>query len=231
MEDRSHFLSTSSGAQSLPDEASADDHFLIPCQFVEVDSEAMSTEKTLQALVQERIKILHDSAGVHAVTDDEVVDQQDLKAAFQRVLNGIKINERERSIIEERTHGQSDNPLWMAERAGRITASMVHKVFKRKARTPPDNLVRSILMYDINSKIVLRKNDPREHGRLMEPVAREAYIACSDSCRIVSENGLYVHLEKPYLAASPDGIVVDESEENPGLLEIKCPMSKLLVDA
>ena len=119
----------------------------------------------------------------------------------------------------------------MADRAGRITASMVHKVLKRKARTPPDNLVRSILMYDINSKIVLRKNDPREHGRLMEPVAREAYIACSDSCRIVSENGLYVHLEKPYLAASPDGIVVDESVEYPGLLEIKCPLSKLPVDA
>ena len=61
--------------------------------------------------MQERIKLLHDSAGVHAVTDHEVVDQQDLKAAFQRVLNGIKINERERSIIEERTRGQSDNPL------------------------------------------------------------------------------------------------------------------------
>ena len=57
MEDRSHFLSSPSGVQLPPDEANADDHFLIPCQFVEVDSEAMSTEKTLQALVQERIKI------------------------------------------------------------------------------------------------------------------------------------------------------------------------------
>ena len=38
----------------------------------------------------------------------------------------------------------------------------------------------------------------------------------------VEETGFYVHVEHPYIGASPDGLVQYDCH-GPGLLEIKCP--------
>ena len=44
---------------------------------------------------------------------------------------------------------------------------------------------------------------------------------------VVNSCGLSVHPSMPWLAASPDGIVYDSSEEHykRGCLEVKCPFS------
>ncbi len=45
----------------------------------------------------------------------------------------------------------------------------------------------------------------------------------------VNPTGLHLHIDHPYLGASPDGLVIC-SCCGPGLLEIKCPYSKRDVD-
>ena len=53
----------------------------------------------------------------------------------------------------------------------------------------------------------------------------------------MSETGIFINIEQPWLAATPDGVVHDPSESascHNGLLEIKCPYSarhKSLTDA
>ena len=77
----------------------------------------------------------------------------------------------------------------------------------------------------------LSDSDPRAHGHCFEASAREAYIAfkSESGCdTTVTEHGLFVHADLPYLAASTDGIV-HSATEGKGVLEIKCPVSTLSI--
>ena len=71
-----------------------------------------------------------------------------------------------------------------------------------------------------------------EWGKSHEDTARSCYInekvaAHGNSYKVVT-TGIHVCMQKPWLAASPDGLVEDPSEtpdRRHGLLEIKCPYS------
>jgi hypothetical protein len=54
------------------------------------------------------------------------------------------------------------------------------------------------------------------HGQLYEPVAKEKYRQVMGTP--VDECGLFICMDYPYLASSPDGIIDDEI-----CLEVKCP--------
>ena len=63
------------------------------------------------------------------------------------------------------------------------------------------------------------------YGKDMEPIARECFtehISKHHEHVLVKETGLHVHLNYPYIGASPDGIVYC-SCHGESLLEIKCP--------
>ena len=49
--------------------------------------------------------------------------------------------------VDRVTRDQSNNTLWRSLHNGRITSSRFHEVFTRKATTPPDKLVISLLGY------------------------------------------------------------------------------------
>jgi len=69
-----------------------------------------------------------------------------------------------------------------------------------------------------------------EWGRSHEDTAREVYAnsnTCGETYQ-VERTGIHISVEHPWLAASPDGLVDDPSEEvgrKQGILEIKCPYS------
>ena len=50
--------------------------------------------------------------------------------------------------LEKLTREQAICPLWFEHRRGRITGSIAHELFRRKATTPPENLLRKIMGYD-----------------------------------------------------------------------------------
>ncbi|XP_049517020.1 uncharacterized protein LOC125942822 [Dermacentor silvarum] len=132
----------------------------------------------------------------------------------------VPLTAAERTKICIDTVGQNNNPLWKAERTGRLTASNFHRIMRC---IKPDGLVRDILYP--RQKENLGPSDPRLYGLRNEAVAVEKYIAIMqlyDKDIEVSETGLHVHEAYPFIAASPDRLVRDGTET--GLLEVSILM-------
>ncbi|PIK42711.1 hypothetical protein BSL78_20435 [Apostichopus japonicus] len=133
--------------------------------------------------------------------------------------------------IEEETRGQANNPTWIAQRQGRLTASKVHAVVTRvrtisKSRSQVDTTGLVNFISGISSP---NPDLPAlKYGREMESQARNNYVSVMRThghpSTTVTECGLFVHPQFIYLAATPDGIVKCKCCGT-GLLEIKCPLS------
>lgn len=132
-------------------------------------------------------------------------------------------------MIDQRTEA------WFAERAGRITGSMMHVVMlerdlepfksgprKGQPRPPPKALT------DYAHQLAAERltNRPRKQikapalqwGQDIEPAAIDAYQA--EMGVIVTECGFVVHPEHDFIGASPDRLVGDD-----GGVEVKSPES------
>ena len=109
---------------------------------------------------------------------------------------------------------------------------MVHRVLKRRTGTPPDKLVTQIMGYSSDKETVKRRGDPRLHGHEMEDKARQHYIEHMHDRGdhvTVSQHGLFVSAEHPYIGSSIDGMI-HGTDKGPGVLEIKCPVSEQPID-
>ncbi|XP_047450575.1 uncharacterized protein LOC125013728 [Mugil cephalus] len=130
--------------------------------------------------------------------------------------------------VEVLTRGQRTNPDWFAWRKNRITASVAHsiahcKFVNGRSLTPPSSYLAAVT-----------GEGPRVQTRAMswgvemeaEAVRRYQALKTSALGRPVSvlDCGLFIDPRRPWLAASPDGIVVDHRTGRRLLcLEVKCP--------
>ena len=109
-------------------------------------------------------------------------------------------------------------PKWLAERAGKVTASMVSAVLAKPEtagyRDYQAQLVAEILTGKPQGSDYI--NAAMAFGTEMEPLARSAYEA--ETGFSVDEVGFCQHPTIERAGASPDGLV-----GNSGLVEIKCP--------
>ena len=109
-------------------------------------------------------------------------------------------------------------PEWLAERAGKVTASMVSAVLAKPEtagyRDYQAQLVAEILTGKSQGSDYT--NAAMQFGTEMEPLARSAYEA--ETGFSVDEVGFCQHPTIDRAGASPDGLV-----GNSGLVEIKCP--------
>jgi hypothetical protein len=112
------------------------------------------------------------------------------------------------------TLGQSVSSLWRDERKFRVTASRAHRIFAARSA---DNRLKYFLDTKCLDGIAALK-----YGLEMETFAREKFEELSGYK--VIQVGLMVKVEKPWLAATPDGLFLD-SEWQRNILEIKCPYS------
>lgn len=126
-----------------------------------------------------------------------------------------KITHEESVNIEQNTRKQAECVRWFNERKNRITASIFHKIVKRKMA--------------ITDKFVTSIKDPKQfhskatsYGKTNEFKGRKEYV--STSGHHVHECGFVVNANFPYLGATPDGKVCDNGQT--GILEIKCPFSQ-----
>ncbi|XP_063232518.1 uncharacterized protein LOC134536644 [Bacillus rossius redtenbacheri] len=111
--------------------------------------------------------------------------------------------------LERNTVGQHCNVVWREARLNRLTASSFSKVCKMRCDTSCHNMVVSIVHpKDINTGAI-------RYGRMHESTAIKAYE--NKFQKKVSPCGLFVHPSYPYLGASPDGTV-----ENDTIIEVKC---------
>ena len=115
----------------------------------------------------------------------------------------------------------SASRTWQLQRAGRITASISKQAFQvGKSVDYPKSLMNSVMQYSESIDVAATR-----YGKRMEKEAKRDYINLatkSHSTMVVSDTGLHVLPESPYLAASPDGLIECKCHGK-GVLEIKCP--------
>ncbi len=112
-----------------------------------------------------------------------------------------------RREIERNTRGQAESEQWFVERRKRLTASHVGSIAKMRKNTQRSNKVQNLLY----SKF--RGNEATQYGVVTEDRAIQYYItnqlgSVHQGLSVV-KCGLFVLLDNPWLAASPDGIIYD----------------------
>lgn len=106
---------------------------------------------------------------------------------------------------------------WLAERAGKVTASMLSNVMMAKTTAGYQNYMAQLICERLTGEPVETfKSDAMVHGTETEPRARAFYEL--ETGRTVEEVGFCQHDTLADAGASPDGLVGED-----GLVEIKCP--------
>ena len=148
-----------------------------------------------------------------------------LSSNQEALLDHLIVDEAKLNNIEKTTREQAASQEWLTERKFRFTSSNFNTIVKRKRNH--DTLVNNLL----HPKSFTSKQTA--HGNTYEPVALKEYEKYMFSTRnpvTVFKSGLVVSMASPFLAASPDGKVIDHGCSKPfGLVEIKCPYSKFHV--
>ena len=130
------------------------------------------------------------------------------------VMNALKVSAEDRDRMEEETRGQAAVALWMRAREKRIRASICYRAISFQYRTPSagQGLVKDILRPTQFSTADV------QFGIDNEDAAIKKY---EDSRNVTVEKcGMFISLEKGYLSATPDSIIIEPSGEK-GLLEVK----------
>ncbi|KAF2883241.1 hypothetical protein ILUMI_22930, partial [Ignelater luminosus] len=127
----------------------------------------------------------------------------------QGILQNLQVTKKDIVEIEVYTKGLWDNPRYVMEWKGRLTASRFGEVCKRRINREPHALVTQIL-YPKHFT-----NEAVSYGKVKEKVA----IAKFASARRVQidDSGLFVDEQHPYLGASPDELFNTNS-----IIEVKC---------
>ena len=159
------------------------------------------------------------------VTDDISPDiLEEMKKTYYQTK--VVTTDEEAMEIECATRDQAGSDRWKMERRKRLTASRVGGIAKMKKTTKRSNRVKDLLYS------TFRGNESTRYGMLMEDQARTEYLTYQQQNGhpdiSVQNCGLFVSHDSPWLAATPDGLVNDPSDQksSAGLLEIKNPHSK-----
>ena len=161
--------------------------------------------------------LLRDKYAKHLQAQPQPVHFTTIAEAGLVFLESLKCTEEEREEIEKATREQSQSKRWFQERQLRLTASKFGLIVKR--RRQHTSLVSQLLYKSVSASV-----SALQWGREHEADALNQYQqTLSDDIR-VSRVGIYID-QCGYLAASPDGIVMDTNSQPMRLVEVKCPFS------
>jgi len=108
-------------------------------------------------------------------------------------------------------------PEWLAERAGKVTASALSNVVMAKTTAGYQSYMAQLICERMTGEPVETfMSAAMDHGTETEPQARAFYEL--ETGLMVAECGFIPHPSINWSGASPDGLVGDD-----GLVEIKCP--------
>ena len=119
----------------------------------------------------------------------------------------VEVTPEQAKAIERDTTSQADNDQWITERRKRITASVVGSIAKMRAKTKRGNKVKQLLYSNF------RGNAATRYGSGKEETARQQYVTHMRNNGhpnlTVELCGLFISVETPWLAGTPDGLVHD----------------------
>ncbi|KAJ8313214.1 hypothetical protein KUTeg_009233 [Tegillarca granosa] len=121
-------------------------------------------------------------------------------------------------IIEKGTRQQNQSSVWQNERRKRLTSSNFGAIIKKDPSKPVKKLVHRLLYGNFKGNTYTRKGLQEEAMTVIEYQNHQK----TNLNKIVRHHptGLFISPEHPFLAASPDGKIVEEGGET-GLIEIK----------
>lgn len=161
--------------------------------------------------------------GDHNLITDADKSEEEMISLCEDLLTKLKEeadNQIKREAVERATRDQHDSEKWHEVRLNRLTASNFGTVIRRHDYTPCHNLVQNLLFpKELNTPAIM-------YGRVREPDALARYSSVKGV--EVTRCGIFISSDYPYLAATPDGLVGEDS-----LVEVKCLPSvkdKLLMD-
>ena len=117
-----------------------------------------------------------------------------------------------------------DRESWLADRVGKVTASKVHAVVRRKRDGKPYADYDTYLWALVTERLTGRRVEvpttwAMQRGVELEPLAAAEYEMQTD--QPVTFSGFVDHVMLPRTGCSPDRLVGSD-----GVLEIKCPLDK-----
>ena len=134
------------------------------------------------------------------------------------------------SKIETATVGQSENQVWFDMRKGRLAASKHHDYFTKINTIDKGHNKDGIKTTSLVSEIVYGKEKIKisalEYGVKNEENALKSFYAAQVKAHPnlkIEKAGLFIHKAKPFIAASPDGIMTCKCRNIKRTIEIKCP--------
>ena len=116
----------------------------------------------------------------------------------------------------EETMGQAKNPKWFEARKGRLTASRFYDICHTRNKFKMRNKIKLNHLEDKSGIPAIA------YGMDMEPYVFDRLKDYFEEVEhsTVTECGLFIHPTHQFLAATPDGLIGDNT-----VLEIKCPYS------
>ena len=133
-------------------------------------------------------------------------DYPTLLAKANEIVKELRVTKQEQSLVEERTRDQANSRLWFRMRTGRITASK----FKNACHTYPSCPSHSLVMSICHPEMARFNTEATKWGCQHEKVARETYASFQKGKHKnfnMTDSGLFVSIDHPYLGATPDGLV------------------------
>lgn len=133
---------------------------------------------------------------------------------LQNLYKNVQVTKDEWIRICIESESQSECFQWFNERFKRITCSKkAHQIKTRK-----HNFEKLAIQFK-NDKFHGTMTADMAYGLQTEPIARNCF--CNSTGLKVYTIGLVIKIAQPFLATSPDGIILEDKS----LLEIKCPVT------
>ena len=156
--------------------------------------------------------------------DTDIAFYKALSEQFEKELQDYNINLLDFSLCCEipDTYSQTKSPRWNYEQIFRITASICRTVvnlgesispndsmqphlnYLEKQLWFPSSFLNSHMTYGINNEVIAVKH------------------CCNAKQTSVKWSGIWINADYVHLAASPDGLIYDDSNKLCGIVEIKC---------
>lgn len=142
------------------------------------------------------------------------------------LIEKLALTTAEAAEIEKSTVGQNKNPLWLELRKGRLTASNFYKIHTRMetVKSTPTSDCSSLVNSLLNPSSLIHLPQIAKGIELESAALSKLHeLLCESHSNVrITQCGLHISTERPYLGASPDGLVTCDCCE-PAIAEIKCP--------
>lgn len=174
----------------------------------------LNTWKACPGVSSRPVSHLFEAVNMYGFVHDHNYGETDYETECLRSLGVHGLTAKGREELEKSTRGQASNMKWTAERTKRLHSSNFGRICKMTERTDVRSYAENLTQ---PSKLTAK---PIQHGKRYEPEAVSRFSLCHK--KEVTDCGIFVCANHPFLAASPDGIVTEDDGEM-SVLEVKCP--------